>query len=161
MKRYYYDIPLALVLFLISCSNGEKDDFRQLIDDANDNYISSEKLDYKVDTLATGLDNPWGLTFLPNGDLLVTERDGEIRIMRDGKLLEQKISGVPEVFSKGQGGLFEIKLHPEYESNGWLYISYAAPGDGGGNTAIMRAKLGGFNLINKKVIFDRLVPAAA
>ena len=154
MNKLFINFPLALMVFLIACSNGGKEDFRQLIDETNDSYISSEKLDFKVDTLATGLDNPWGLTFLPNEDLLVTERDGEIRIIRDGELLEQKITGVPEVYKKGQGGLFEVKLHPEYESNGWLYISYAAPGDGGGNTAVMRAKLGGFNLINKKVIFQ-------
>jgi glucose/arabinose dehydrogenase len=144
----------SLFVFFLSCSNGNKSDFTELIDAANGNSIASEKLNYKIDTLATGLDNPWGLTFLPNNDLLVTERDGEIRIIREGKLLENKITGVPEVYATGQGGLFEIQLHPRYEQNGWLYISYAAPGKGGGNTAIMRAKLGGFNLINKEVIFQ-------
>lgn len=140
------------VIFILGCQNN--DDFRKKIDPENDNFISSEKLNYKIDTIATGLNNPWGLTFLPNKDLLVTERDGEIRIIRDDKLLAQKISGVPEVYNKGQGGLFEIQLHPDFESNGWLYISYASPGKGGGNTAIMKAKLGGFNLINKEVIFQ-------
>ncbi len=154
MKNHNILTTFSIFIFLISCSNGDKIDFRQLIDEANNNYVKSEKLNYKVDTIATGLNNPWGLTFLPNNDLLVTERNGEIRIIRDDKLLEQKITGVPKVFEKGQGGLFEILLHPDYETNGWLYISYAAPGDGGGNTAIMRAKLGGFNLINKKVIFQ-------
>ncbi len=144
----------SLIVFFVSCSNGSKNDFTELIDEASDNYISSEKLTFKVDTIATGLVNPWGLTFLPNNDLLVTERDGEVRIIRGDKLLENKITGVPEVYTNGQGGLFEIKLHPEYEKNGWLYISYAASGNGGGNTAIMRAKLGGFNLINKEVIFQ-------
>jgi glucose/arabinose dehydrogenase len=144
----------SLFVFFLSCSNGNKSDFTELIDAANGNSIVSEKLNYKIDTLATGLDNPWGLTFLPNNDLLVTERDGEIRIIRQGELLENKITGVPEVYATGQGGLFEIQLHPRYEQNGWLYISYAAPGKGGGNTAIMRAKLGGFNLINKEVIFQ-------
>jgi glucose/arabinose dehydrogenase len=142
---------LILGLAFIGCY-PEGNDFRSQIN--NDNLVESEKLNYKIDTLATGLQNPWGLTFLPNNDLLVTERDGEIRIIRNDKLLDYKINGVPEVFVKGQGGLFEILLHPDYESNGWLYISYAAPGDGGGNTAIMRAKLGGFNLINKEVIFQ-------
>ena len=145
---------IASILFIVACVSSNDNDFRKNIDDKNDNFISSEKLNYKVDTIATGLNNPWGLTFLPNNDLLVTERDGEIRIIRDDKLLDNKISGVPEVYDKGQGGLFEIILHPDYESNGWLYISYAAPGNGGGNTAIMKAKLGGFNLINKEVIFQ-------
>ena len=145
---------IASILFIVACADNSDNDFRKNIDDKNENFISSEKLNYKVDTIATGLNNPWGLTFLPNNDLLVTERDGEIRIIRDDKLLDNKISGVPEVYDKGQGGLFEIILHPDYESNGWLYISYAAPGKGGGNTAIMRAKLGGFNLINKEMIFQ-------
>lgn len=150
-------LSLAIICYLtissISCSNSSND-FTELMDESNDNYISSEKLFYKIDTLTDDLKNPWGLTFLPNNDLLVTERDGEIRIIRDGKLLDQKISGVPEVFDRGQGGLFEIELHPDYTVNGWLYISYAAPGKGGGNTAIMKAKLDGFRLINKEVIFQ-------
>lgn len=142
---------IILGLIFLGCYPGSND-FRSQI--THDNLVESEKLNYKIDTIATGLKNPWGLTFLPNNDLLVTERDGEIRIIRDNKLLDYKINGVPEVFTKGQGGLFEIQLHPDYKSNGWLYISYAAPGKGGGNTAIMRAKLGGFNLINKEVIFQ-------
>ncbi len=143
---------LSLVLTIMACDSNN--DFRQNMDENNGESITSEKLSFKLDTIAEGLQNPWGLTFLPNNDLLVTERDGEIRVIRDGKLLDQKITGVPEVFAKGQGGLFEIKLHPDYANNGWLYISYAAPGKGGGNTAIMRAKLGGFNLIHKEVIFQ-------
>lgn len=142
---------LVLGLTFFSCFSGG-DDFTAPT--PKENVIESEKLNYRIDTLTTSLQNPWGLTFLPNNDLLVTERDGEIRIIRDGKLLDYKINGLPEVFVKGQGGLFEIQLHPNYKSNGWLYISYAAPGNGGGNTAIMRAKLGGFNLINKQVIFQ-------
>ncbi len=149
MASFIFSILLILTF---GCTND--DGFKKLIDPNNDNFISSEKLNYKIDTIATGLNNPWGLTFLPNNDLLVTERDGEIRIIRDDKLLDQKITGVPEVYARGQGGLFEIQLHPDYESNGWLYIIYAAPGKGGGNTAIMRAKLGDFNLTNKEVIFQ-------
>ncbi len=144
----------VVFLFLLSCSNGTKNDLWDLRDPENDNFITSEKLNYKIDTIASGLNSAWGLTFLPNDDLLVTEKKGEIRVIRDGKLLDTKISGVPEVFSNGQGGLFEIELHPQYESNGWLYIIYAAPGSGGANTAIMRAKLDDFNLTEKEVIFQ-------
>ncbi len=148
------NLLLAFFIFGISCMSTDLNDVQKKPDNKSVDYIASEKLNYRIDTIATGLLNPWGLTFLPNNDLLVTERDGEIRIIRNGKLLDQKITGVPEVYKQGQGGLFEIKLHPDYKSNGWLYISYAAPGNGGGNTAIMRAKLGGFNLINKQVIFQ-------
>jgi aldose sugar dehydrogenase len=142
------------ILFLFSCSNGTKNDLRDLLDAEGGNFITSEKLNYKIDTIASGLNSAWGLTFLPNRDLLVTEKKGEIRVIRDGKLLDNKIGGVPEVFSNGQGGLFEIELHPQYETNGWLYLIYAAPGSGGANTAIMRARLDGFTLKDKQVIFQ-------
>ena len=145
-------IPFLLIL-IFSCGENSIGDLRDNIN-SDGSFISSEKLKYKIDTIATDLNNPWGLTFLPNGDLLVTERDGEIRIVRNNVLLEQKINGVPEVYDRGQGGLFEIQLHPNYEDNGWLYIAYAAPKQGGGNTAIMRAKLEGFNLTNKEIIFQ-------
>lgn len=142
------------LLFLFSCSNGTKNDLRDLLDAESGNFIRSEKLNYKIDTIVSGLNSAWGLTFLPNRDLLVTEKKGEIRVIREGKLLDTKIGGVPEVFSNGQGGLFEIELHPQYETNGWLYLIYAAPGSGGANTAIMRAKLDDFNLTQKQVIFQ-------
>ena len=148
-------IRIILVVFsaslMYSCNlGGSNGDLKADIDE--DNIITAENFTYSIDTISDELKIPWGLTFLPNNDLLVTERSGEIRVIRDDQLLDQKINGVPEVYAQGQGGLFEIKLHPDYESNGWLYISYAAKGEGGGNTAIMRARLDGFNLIDKEVI---------
>ena len=137
-------------LIFSSCHIGG--DLRADIDE--NNMIKSENFSYGIDTLAVGLQNPWGLTFLPNNDLLVTERSGDIRVIRDGRLLDEKIQGMPEVFAVGQGGLFEIKLHPDYDSNGWIYISYAAKVGGGGNTAIMRARLDGLNLVDKSIIFQ-------
>ncbi len=160
MKKKAMNIQLFSIslffLSLMSCTNHSEEDFTQLIDESKGNFIISEKLNYTIDTIATGLENPWGLTFLPNKDLLVTERDGEIRVIRNDQLLDQKINGVPEVYARGQGGLFEVQLHPDYEKNGWLYLSYAAPGNGGGNTAIMRAKLSGYDLIEKEVIFQAM-----
>ncbi|MBS0000294.1 MAG: PQQ-dependent sugar dehydrogenase [Cyclobacteriaceae bacterium] len=114
------------------------------------------KFSFRVDTIATGLLNPWALAFLPNEDLLVTERAGQIRVIRDNKLLETKISGVPGVYANGQGGLFEVILHPDYSTNGWLYISYSATRNGGSNTAVIRAKLDGFDLVEREVIFQAL-----
>lgn len=144
---------LIIILSFYECS-PEKNGLNNLVEEPDGSYVASEKLNYKIDTLTADLKNPWGMTFLPNNDLLVTERDGEIRVIRNGALLGTKISGVPEVYANGQGGLFEIELHPRYEENGWLYISYAAPGNGGGNTAIMRARLEGFDLVEKEVIFQ-------
>lgn len=153
MNKLVLIIATALA---VSCNNSEKNAPGTNPDLINKTVVTSEKQRYYIDTVASDLKNAWGLTFLPNNDLLVTERDGEIRVIRDGKLLDQKINGVPEVFANGQGGLFEIELHPDYASNGWLYISYAAPGEGGANTAIMRARLNGFDLVDKQVIFQAL-----
>jgi quinoprotein glucose dehydrogenase len=152
MKLFLFSLVLSGSTFISSCNLGGGDDFRDNIDE--DNMITSKDFRYTIDTIATDLMNPWGLAFLPNRDLLVTERAGEIRIIRNDQLLDEKITGVPEVYARGQGGLFEIKLHPDYETNGWLYITYAAKGSGGGNTAVMRARLDGLNLIDKEKIFQ-------
>ncbi|HEY0897496.1 MAG TPA: PQQ-dependent sugar dehydrogenase, partial [Sphingobacteriaceae bacterium] len=105
--------------------------------------ISAKKAPFTVDTLYTGLKNPWGMTWLPDGRALVTERSGEILVFRQDRFTGQKITGLPPVYQNGQGGLMDIILHPQYEKNGWIYISMAKPGPRGGGTAIIRAKLNG------------------
>jgi len=102
--------------------------------------VSSEELDFYVQTVVEGLDIPWGMAFLPNGSMLITERDGTLRLVNDGDLVVEPVGGVPEVFARNQGGLLDITLHPDYEENGWIYISYSKPDDGTGMTAIMRAR---------------------
>lgn len=128
-----------------------------LVADHSGDPIKSEKLTFTLDTIKTGIGVPWSLAFLPNGDMLVTDKAGEIRVVRDGKLLPQKVEGVPPVFTRGQGGLFDLELHPDYEKNGWLYISYAAVSDkkdqNGGMTYIMRARLKENRLVDQQIIF--------
>lgn len=102
--------------------------------------IESENLNFYVQTVVSNLGVAWGMAFLPDGNVLITERDGNLRLVRDGMLAEEPVAGVPEVRAQGQGGLLDIELHPDYEENGWIYISYSKPGDGGSMTAIMRAK---------------------
>jgi aldose sugar dehydrogenase len=102
--------------------------------------IESEELNFYVQTVVTGLDVPWGMAFLPDGNVLITERDGTLRLVRNGSLIEDPVNGVPEVRAQGQGGLLDIELHPNYDENGWIYISYSKPGDGGSMTAIVRAR---------------------
>jgi glucose/arabinose dehydrogenase len=94
------------------------------------------------------------MAFLPNGEMLITERSGEIRIVSGGKLLDETIQGVPEVHAKGQGGLLDIELHPDFRENNVLYISYSNPGDGGANTAVMKAVLQDHTLTQQEVIFQ-------
>ena len=109
MKLVRIFLILSVTVLIYSCDlGGSNGDLKADID--IDNVITSENFTYSIDTVTDNLQNPWGLTFLPNNDLLVTERSGEIRIIRDNELLDQRITGVPEVFASGQGGLFEIKL---------------------------------------------------
>ncbi|MBC8054501.1 MAG: PQQ-dependent sugar dehydrogenase [Sphingobacteriaceae bacterium] len=106
-----------------------------------------------VQTLHTGFTNPWGMAWLPDGRLLITERKGEILIFKDDKYTGEKLSGVPAVFTREQGGLLDIQLHPKYREKGWIYLSYSKPVSGGASTAIMRAKLRGNELVEKQEIF--------
>ena len=102
---------------------------------------NSEELNFSVQTVVEGLEFPWGVAFLPNGNVLITERDsGNLLLVREGALVEEPISGVPEISDRGQGGLLDVELHPNYEENGWIYITYSKPGDVGQNTALIRAK---------------------
>ena len=117
--------------------------------------IKGNNSNIQYELVVDGLSNPWGMVFLPNGDLLVTEKEGEIRIIRDGKLLDQRIEGVPKVYVRGQGGLMDIVLHPDFSDNNWIYLSYSSSaGSGnGGNTAISRFKLTGIQLTDEKLIY--------
>jgi glucose/arabinose dehydrogenase len=117
--------------------------------------IQSDKHAFRVVTLTRGLQNPWSIAFLPDGRMLVTEREGRLRIVgRDFKLDPKPVEGLPEVVATGQGGLFDVVLHPQYADNGWIYISWNAAGPGGWGTAMARAKLEGYRLINIQMLFS-------
>jgi glucose/arabinose dehydrogenase len=107
----------------------------------------------KVETVATGLSHPWGLAFLPDGRMLVTERSGTLRLVsKDGKLSEP-LSGVPKVVAMGQGGLLDVAIDPDFKSNNLVYLTYSEPGEGGASTAVARGKLGESGLDDVEVIF--------
>jgi glucose/arabinose dehydrogenase len=114
------------------------------------NPINSQN-SYEV--IVSDLNNPWGFTFLPDESMLITEKSGKLIHFKNGK--KTNISGVPEIYLRGQGGLLDIILHPNYEENGWLYFSYASSNDKnkGGNTTIARAKLKDSSLIDLEVLY--------
>ena len=115
--------------------------------------VKTDKMTIKVDTLYTELENPWGMTWLPDGRMLVTERKGEILVFKDDEFTGIKLEGVPQVHEVNQAGLLDITLHPEYSDNGWIYISYAQDmGEEGGLLTIMRVKLEGNTLTNHEEI---------
>ena len=94
-----------------------------------------------VQTVAEGLDHPWGFEFLPDGRILVTERDGRMRIVSTDGRLSQPVAGVPEVFAQGQGGLLDVALAPDFETSGTIYFSFSEPRRDGNGTAVARARL--------------------
>jgi glucose/arabinose dehydrogenase len=122
-----------------------------------DQVVSTEDYRIRVVTVVGGLEHPWGLAFLPDGRMLVTERPGRLRIVKDGVLDPEPVAGVPDVAAVGQGGLLDIALHPDYASNGWIYLSYSASGEGGVGTELARGRLQGRRLTDVEVLF-RLHP---
>jgi glucose/arabinose dehydrogenase len=118
--------------------------------------FNSQYHDVRVTTVAEGLEHPWSMAFLPNGDQLVTERAGRLRLLRDGELLADNVQGVPELVAAGQGGLLDVVLHPEFASNRLLVLSYAHRNDQGMTTRVARARYENGALQDVKVIFEAL-----
>ncbi len=110
--------------------------------------------DYRIQTLAEGLSHPWSMAFLPDGRLLVTERDGRLRLVEDGRLHPEAIAGVPEAYVASQGGLFDILPHPDWDNNGWLYLSLAHGDRSASTTRLVRGRLDRHRLVDVEVLFD-------
>lgn len=143
---------LSAGILVMSCQSNEANSKQS--GETKETTLASTKQEYHVDTLDKSLKNPWGMAWLPDGRMLITERSGEILIFKDDKNTGQKLVGVPEVLSKGQGGLLDIQLHPDYAKNGWVYITYSKPVQGGATTAVMRGKIRGNEFVEKKDIFQ-------
>jgi aldose sugar dehydrogenase len=111
-------------------------------------------MDYRIDTLVTGLDHPWSLAFLPDGRMLVTERAGRLRVIEaDGELRDAPVAGVPEVLVGGQAGLFEVALAPDFVDSGRLYLSYACGTRAANTTCLDRARFDGERLVERETLF--------
>ena len=103
--------------------------------------FTSEDYKLKVTTVAEGLEYPWGMDFLPNDMMIVTERAGRVRTVSNQGQLSAPLKGVPKVVNNGQGGMLDVTLDPEFAKNNLIYVSYSEPGKGGSGTAVARAKL--------------------
>ena len=119
------------------------------------NFRSSQ-LAFQVETVVEGLRHPWGMAFLPNGNVLITERPGTLRVVRNGRLVDPPISGLPEIEEIGQGGLLGIALHPDFVRNRWVYLSYTGKAGGNYGTEVLRGKLDGLALVDVETVFKAL-----
>ena len=138
---------LLIILMCMSCHLSWAKDKQQL--------IHSEKHSFRIVPLLAGLENPWSIAFLPDGRMLVTERAGRLRLVtQDFELDPKPIDGLPEVIANGQGGLFDVVLHPQHAQNGWIYWAYNALGTGGWGTALARGKLQGQRMTEVQVLFS-------
>lgn len=137
MKTYKLITLILAFISFISCAQEK-------------NHVN-KNLGYEV--IVPQLSIPWGFVFLSDQSMLITEKNGELIHFKNGEKLI--INGLPEIKVLGQGGLMDIELHPEYKTNGWIYISYASStGEGSGaNTAIMRFKIKGDTLVEKEVLY--------
>lgn len=109
---------------------------------------------WKAVTAVEGLSFPWAAAWLPDGTILITERDGQLRAVRDGTLDPKPIEGVPRVLALRQGGLLDIALHPKFAENHWIYLSYSVGTNKANNTRICRATYDGESLLDLQVLFD-------
>ncbi len=157
LLRYLFLFILFVSTFNLlpetSHSQSLPDDFYFPVPVNAGDVIETDDHKIRVDRVVEGIQVPWGMAFLPDGRVLITERSGELHLVENGKLSENKVQGTPDVVARSQGGLLDIELHPDYEANGWIYLSYSYKGDNGTGTAIMRAKLEGNRLTNQEVLF--------
>jgi glucose/arabinose dehydrogenase len=123
---------------------------------SGDTVVRSALHDFRLVPVAESLVQPWGVAFLPGGDVLITERPGRLRVVRQGKLLPQAVEGVPKVFHSGQGGLLEVMPHPNFATNRLLYITYSKPGadDTLSRTALIRGRFENDKLTNVEELFE-------
>jgi glucose/arabinose dehydrogenase len=119
-------------------------------------FDTAEQHKVRLSVVTKGLSHPWAIAFLPDGRMLITERPGRLRFVRDGVLDPQLISGLPAIRTDGNGGLMDVALHPQFERNGLVYFTYTKPvGDSMGAPALARGRLEGYALTG---VEDVLVP---
>lgn len=115
--------------------------------------LQTQKRNYSVEMVVDNLSNPWGMTWLPDGSMLIAEKSGQLIHFKNGT--KTAVQNLPDIYVRGQGGLMDVELHPNYEQNGWIYITHASTegGGSGGNTKLIRAKLEGNSLTNIESLY--------
>ena len=147
MRNKLFAMALAAVAFLSQAACGAE----------SPRTVQTQSGPITVETIASGLNDPWALAFLPDGRMLVTQRSGRMRFVTRQGQVSAPLAGVPAVYSLGQGGLLDIALAPDFATSRLIYFSFGEPGEGGASTAVARARLANDRLEDTTVIF-RSVP---
>lgn len=146
MNRYKISL-FSFMLLLLACSNSNSQSPLPAPEEGTESVT--------FELVSSDFNNPWGMAFLPNGDILVTEKTGEIKRVSNGEVVASNISGGPTPRVTGQGGLLDIELHPDFESNNWVYFTFSSDegtGDGA-MTALSRAQWNGSSFDNHEVLY--------
>lgn len=154
MRYDFISFLLIAVTAVYGCGNAAPAGFGE-----NAVIETQDKAKFRVETVATGLEVPWGFVWLPNGNLLFTERPGRVRIIENGKLRAEPVFTVPDVEPSSESGLMDISLHPNFASNNFVYLAYAYRGDGGQRVKVMRYKYTGGKFTEPTVVIEN-IPAA-
>lgn len=146
MKAKLLSVIILALLMATGCSTAEESDEWETLE------TRTEYHNIKVTKVAGDLDRPWALAFLPDGRMLVTERPGTLQILENGTAT--LVNGTPEVRAVNQGGLLDVSLHPDYEENGWVYLTYSKAGpDDDTALTVVRGRLDGNNFVDADEIF--------
>ena len=148
-------VAFAFILLVAGCAQEAGSPAENTSADVNESASVFETADYRIRVvpIAEGLSRPWSLAFLPNGDMLVTEKAGRLRLITDDVLRPEPVQGVPEVDVRNQGGLLEVVLHPQFARNNWVYLTYSKPGEGDATTALARGRFDGTRLTEVNDLF--------
>lgn len=145
--KYFIVVLVVFAAFFNACNKKPEEKIAEHI-------AIEQSFKYKIETIVPELEQPWGMTFLPDGSMLITEKKGVLIHFKNGK--KTMVEGLPKIENNGQGGLLDIILDPKYKENGWIYFSYAANTENdnkGSNTAISRAKLANNKLLNLELLY--------
>ncbi len=154
-KRWFTTLAICLLLPAFtagSCSDDlsvDPDAFpeKEIVLDR----VDSEEASFRVVRVIDDLQNPWGMAWLPDGRMIITERPGRINLVDNRSIAE--LDGLPEIHATGQGGLLDVAIHPDYEENGWIYFTWSASDDGNTGTSLSRARLGDGALTDLEMLY--------
>lgn len=142
-KTALTDLEIRSLVVFIREQAGQAQALRAKVETPTvDKVVRSERHAFKLETVADDLDTPWGLAFLPDGRLLVSERPGRLRVLAAGQRPGEQIAGLPAVWAQQDGGLMDVALHPDHVKNGWVYLVYSDPGPAGASmTVVVRGRV--------------------